>query len=800
MSRWTLSYDGFDPAMERLRETLCVVGNGYFATRGAAPEMAASDVHYPATYVAGCYNRLQSQVGDRMIENEDFVNVPNWLPLTFRIEDGDWFDLSLVEILSYRQELDMRAGLLERDIRFRDPQGRITVLRDERFVHMSLPHLAGLKMRIEAENWSGRLELRSALDGRVVNDGVVRYRALNQQHLAPIASGSDGDRMWLKVKTVQSEIAIAQAARTRFSLDGEELSLERRSSEADGYVSQAVAIELRQGQAVEVEKLVALYTSRDKAISNCVLAAQTAIERVEGFGTLKASQAEAWAYLWDQCDIVMSNGPADVIDPTLAILRLHIFHLLQTASPNSRDLDVGIPPRGLHGEAYRGHIFWDEVFIFPFLNLRLPEITRGLLLYRYRRLDEARAAAEAAGYRGAMYPWQSGSDGREESQQVHLNPLSGRWIPDNSSLQRHVNVAVAYNAWQYYQATADVDFLCFYGAEMILELARFWASTTSYNPTLDRYEIRGVMGPDEYHDGYPDREEAGLDNNAYSNVMAVWVLCRALEVLEILPVDHRHRLSEKLGLTAEETALWNGISRKMRVVFHEDGVISQFEGWESLKELDWDALKERHGDIRRLDRVLEAEGDTPNRYKAAKQADVLMLFYLFSPEELAGLFERLGYPFDEDAISRNLDYYFDRTADGSSLSQVVHAWVQARFDRAASWKLFRSALSTDVDDHAGGTTQEGVHLGAMAATVDIVQRGYTGIETRGDVLYVNPRLPQEIERLRLRVRFRGHSLGLDLRQDALTITAEHCAVEPITIGVAGRMHSLMAGEVLELEC
>ena len=133
-----------------------------------------------------------------------------------------------------------------------------------------------------------------------------------------------------------------------------------------------------------------------------------------------------------------------------------------------------VTARGLNGEAYRGHVFWDELYVYPFLNFRLPEITRSLLLYRYRRLDEARAAAAAAGYRGAMFPWQSGSDGQEETQVVHLNPLSGRWEPDLSRNQRHVNAAIFYNVWQYYQATDDVDFLRDHGAEMMLEIARFW--------------------------------------------------------------------------------------------------------------------------------------------------------------------------------------------------------------------------------------------------------------------------------------------------------------------------------------
>src|SRR5690606_305431 len=210
----------------------------------------------------------------------------------------------------------------------------------------------------------------------------------------------------------------------------------------------------------------------------------------------------AWKHLWRRFDIhLRPAGELRLNVPML--LRLNMFHLLQAASLNSIGLDIGVPARGWTGEAYEGHIFWDELFIFPTLNLRTPEITRSLLMYRYRRLDEARAAARAAGYRGAMFPWQSGSDGQEQTQELNFNERSQRWIPDNSYLQRHVGAAVAYNVWQYYQVTADVEFLYFYGAELILDIARFWSSIATFNPTRERYEIHGVMGPDEYHERYP---------------------------------------------------------------------------------------------------------------------------------------------------------------------------------------------------------------------------------------------------------------------------------------------------------
>jgi alpha,alpha-trehalase len=163
--------------------------------------------------------------------------------------------------------------------------------------------------------------------------------------------------------------------------------------------------------------------------------------------------ALAWEHLWRRFEINFEPHDPEKGDRTARIVHLYIFHLLQTSSLHTKDLDVGVPSRGWHGEAYRGHIFWDELYIFPLLNYRVPEVTRALLIYRYRRLDAARRAAREAGYRGAMYPWQSGSSGREVTQRLHLNPKSGRWLPDNSHLQRHINAAIAYNLWQYYQVT-----------------------------------------------------------------------------------------------------------------------------------------------------------------------------------------------------------------------------------------------------------------------------------------------------------------------------------------------------------
>lgn len=795
---WSLVYEGYRPEQEGLREALCTLGNGYFATRGAAPDTPADDIHYPGNYLAGGYNRLVSEVAGRKVENEDLVNMPNWLPLTFRVDDGAWFCIDDVEILSFRQELDLRRGVLSRDIRFRDEAGRTTRWRERRLVSMADQHVAGLAVELTGEDWSGRITFRSGLDGGVVNSGVARYRDLAGKHLEIIELDHLGtDTLFLRCQTNQSLIQVALAARTRLYCGGREAEAEYRTKILKEGIWQEIACAVEQGTSVKAEKIIALHTSRDSAITEAGLEAKRTLGHAGGFDALLEAHAIAWRHLWNDYDIELKDGAAE---DTELKLRVHIFHLLQTVSPHTIDLDVGVPARGWHGEAYRGHIFWDELFIFPFLSLRTPTLTRALLRYRYRRLGEARRAAREAGFKGALFPWQSGSNGREETQHLHLNPKSGRWSPDNTHRQHHVNLAIAYNVWQYYQATDDHEFLYAYGAELLLEIARFWASIATYNAAIDRYEIKGVMGPDEYHTAYPGADpatEGGLDNNAYTNVMASWVLARCLDVIDLLPKTHCTQLCERIGLDPGDTERWDDISRKLRVPFHDNGVISQFEGYENLTEFDWEGYIKKHGDIQRLDRILEAENDDINRYKASKQADVLMLFYLFTSDELYLIFERLGYPFGPASIPKNIDYYLARISHGSTLSSVTHAWVLARSDRKRSWRHFRRALDSDIADVQGGTTEEGIHLGAMAGTIDLIQRCYIGIEMRGNALHFDPVLPDDLHQIKVRLRYRRQVLEIDVDHDTLRIGSRSFASIPIKIAYRGHYRDLAPGEVCQ---
>jgi trehalose/maltose hydrolase-like predicted phosphorylase len=760
-----LAYDGFDPEAEGLREALTSTGNGYLCVRGAAEWEDADGVHYPGTYAHGGYNRETTILGGLPVLNEDLVNLPNWLVLQLRIEGGDVIRLADVDLLGYRHELDIRFATVSRHLSFRDHEGHETTLHSRRFVSMADPHHGGIEWTLVPENWSGRVEVVTAIDGRVSNAGVARYRELEGRHLNPVAPRTLGPEVVaLKAETRQSNLYISQAARTRVFRGDRLVHVERRLYQMEDYIQQVLAFDVHQGKPIRVEKLVTFFTSRDPAVSDTLVKAATSVARHTDFGTSFERHAAAWEELWRVCDVRVSGEES--VQP---LLRLHIAHVLQVCSRNTADLDAGLPARGLNGEAYRGHVFWDELYAFPFFNVRLPEVTRGLLMYRYRRIGEARAAAREEGFRGAMFPWQSGSEGTEETQRVHLNPVSGRWEPDLSRNQRHVNAAIFWNIWQYFQTTHDQAFLRDYGAEMMLSITRFWASIAHFNTERERYEIHGVMGPDEFHDKYPDAPRGGLRNNAYTNVMVAWLCDIAGKLLALLPASRAEELRERLDIGDDELAVWRDMSRQMFVPFHDDGIISQFEGYENLEELDWDAYRAKYGNIQRLDRILRAEGKDPNLYKITKQADTVMLFFLFRDEELREIFGRLGYAYDAGTVSRNVTYYDRRTSHGSTLSFVTHAGVLAAIDPESSWDRFLVALRSDAEDVQGGTTKEGIHMGVMAGTLDLMQRSYAGTYISDGILCFDPRLPSRLASLSFSMQFRQTPIQLTLTRDRLTL-------------------------------
>lgn len=796
---WRLVFLGWIPDEERTREALCTLANGNVGMRGAAEEHGAGGPHAPGTYLAGGYERIEAWVAGRHIEHDALVNWPNPLAISFRPQGGRWLDPGSMDVRDYSMTLDLRRGVLQRRLRVRDEAGRETSLISERLVHMARPQLACLWWTLVPESWSGVMELRAGIDAHVTNTGVAYYGQPRGLSVAVRGHGTAAhDCIYLIAQTQATGLRLVQAVQTRVhgsAQDENQNTQEQNRNDPrqhDGQEpSQHLRIACARGRAVRVDKRIALVSSRDRAV-RCP--EQHAIALVQSAGdtaALRRSHERAWSRLWDRCDIHVRAAA----DPAVQILlRLHIFHLLQTVTVHGADLDAGIPARGLSGEAYHGHVFWDDLFVFPFFDLRLPELSRALLLYRYRRLPAARRLAAEAGYRGAMFPWRSAVEGTEETPALQYNRRADTWLPDHTNLQRHINAAIVYNTWHYYQASGDSAFLSCYGAELILEIARLWSSMAQMNPASGRYEIHGVVGPDEFHTRYPGAPAPGLANNAYTNVMAVWTLRCAERVLALLPAHRRRALCAALDIDARERARWRHITRAMRVPFHGDGILSQFDGYDTLREIDLDAYHRRYGNIQRIDRILQAEGDTPDRYQVSKQADALMLFYLLPAPVLRRILGDLGYPFAGADIARNVRYYGARTTHGSTLSRVVFSWVLARQDRPRSWEVFRAALRSDIDDIQGGTTGDGLHIGAMAGTVDLVQRCYMGIELRNDTMHLSPRIPDAMEELRMPVCFRGAWIDLCVTGKELRVCMREGWPERVRIAFRGRPCELARGQ------
>ena len=800
---WMLTYDRFDPVQESLRESLCTLGNGYFGTRGAAVESTAGKVNYPATYMAGVYNKLVTQVAGRDICNDDFPNCPNWLFLTFKIGESGWFDPLKSRILFYRQELDMRNGILHNRIRFQDKQGRRTLIKTSRIVSMADPHVGGLTYEIIPENYSSWITVRTSLDGNVLNLGVERYRQLNHKHWKPSYLGSfNRNGIYLEMRTSQSKVKVTEAAKIRvFHKDKENIEREFRPKMREiRQGKNRIGVEFKmfawEKQHYYIEKMVSIYSSRDKGVKDPLATAVKSAKNLGRFADERQSHEKVWDSLWQKFDIQIDG---DIY--TQRIIRLHIFHLLQTASIHNPEIDAGFPARGLHGEAYRGHIFWDELYAVFLYDLHIPDTAKALLMYRYRRLGKAREYAKASGYNGAMFPWQSSATGEEETQIVHLNPMSGEWGEDHSCLQRHVSFAIAYNTIQYYKRTKDLDFMARFGAEIVLSICQFTSSLVKYSKKTKKYHTEGIMGPDEFHEMLPRSHKPGLKDNSYSNFMIAWCMIEALALLEKIPKINKQRLLKKLKITQQELDRWEDVSKKMNLIINEDNVFAQFDGYFNLKELDWAAYKQQYGNIHRMDRILKSEGKTPDSYKLAKQADVLMLFYLFTEADLRMVFDRLDYKYSKNMIRKNYEYYVKRTSHGSTLSKVVHCMVAQRLNRpklAMDW--FKEVMDSDIGDSQGGTTPEGVHCGVMGGSIDIVMRGFAGITLLDDKIEINPNLPSAWKKLKFRFLYERRWVSVMLTHQQLTLLIHEPMAQSIAVPVKvnGTTHYVPLGKTVKI--
>jgi trehalose/maltose hydrolase-like predicted phosphorylase len=740
---WVLNEDGFEPPTESSREARFVVSNGFLGVRGiSAIHQAGPETAAPRTYVAGLFDTGAGEANPVLVPAADWVQVRILL-------NGEPLARSAGEASALHMTLDLRRGLLLTDERHAVGRSAGLRLRSLRLVSLSERALGLQVVQLEIEGGDVEVTLEALSEG--VSPNLV------PEHLG------QNFGVW---RTMHSRKALAAAVSPSLQIGQNELAPAmigefhwrwRWTAHPGQIACFAHAVAVSRG---DIEGLNPELRARDKLAG----------ARQLGWDGMVAQHEAAWASRW-RCSDVEIEGDAQA----QRALHFALYHLNSAANP--ADEHVSIAARGLTGDDYRGHFFWDtEIFLLPFYVLTWPQAARALLMYRFHTLDAARAKARKMGWRGALYAWESAASGDESTPEHVIGPdgLPIEILPGKE--EQHISADIAYAAWQYWQATADDDFLLHAGAEILLETGRFWASRAELEADGRRH-IRGVIGPDEYHDN--------VDDNAYTNVMARWNIRRALDVAVLLRERwpaHYDRLADRLRIDDAELQEWRRAAEAMATGFDpRTGLFEQFAGYFGLEDIDLADYAERTAP---MDVVLGRE--RIRQSQVIKQADVLMLLALL-PEM-----------FSAGAAEANFRYYERRCGHGSSLSRVMHGFVAARLGASEpALRYFREAAAIDLSDSQGAITG-GVHIATLGGLWMTAVLGFAGLSLHGEGLAIAPHLPAEWQALAFRVQWRGRRVKIRIEQAACRLEAILESGAPMPIFVQSERHMLRHGLPLRI--
>lgn len=724
---WSITETALDSASNFLHETLFALGNGYIGLRGSHEEgyRGPPGTSLDGSYLNGFYESepiVYPEAACGLAKTNQFMlNVPNAKGIALWLGD-EAFDPLTGSLSHYRRSLDFRTGVLERGLTWTAPSGRQVAIRSRRLVCFAHKHLFAIEYEVTPLNFSAPIRLLATVDGAVSNqqagDDPRVGSAVSGPALALLAVQQDGAFSAISQRTHNSGFTLVSAIDSAIDASVPSMRAPYRNDPRDGQlVGHRFEVEAAQGQPVRLTKFGAYFSSRDYPADELMARARAELAqaRAAGFAALCAGQQAYLADFWAEADVEIAGDAA-----LQQGMRFNQFHLLQSVG---RDGKTNIAAKGVTGEGYEGHYFWDtEIYIFPFFLYSKPEIARKLLEYRYAGLGKARERArQMAHAQGALYPWRTIA-GEECS----------AYFPAGTA-QYHINADIAYSIKLYFEATGDLDYMADAGAEIVLETARIWIGI-GHTDRAGRFCINEVTGPDEY--------TALVNNNYYTNAMAQMHLRFAADVADTLArerPDALARLAATIGLAAGEIDTWRHAAAQMALPYDAAlGIHAQDDSFLSKKPWDFAATPKEHYPL-----LLNYHPLVIYRHQVCKQADVVLALLLLS--------ER----FTLADKRRDFDYYEAVTTHDSSLSSCIFSIIASEVgyhDKA--YDYFMETARLDLDD-THGNTHYGVHTAAMAGTWMGVAYGFAGMRVTDGALRFAPTLPARWTHYQFKIHLRG---------------------------------------------
>lgn len=756
---WILEEASFDERCLGKCEAVFCQGNGYLGLRNSLEEQYVGTTRN--LFAAGTFNKASAA------EVTELPNLPDLVNMEIQV-NGERFSLNRGTVTEYSRTLDLQTGETLRRVRWVSPAGDPIALSFHRFVSLADVHVIGSRVEITPLDADVTLQIKSGINAMETNHGAQHFCELDKRVLSggcleyPVITTQSG--VTAVLHTVHKISDPAAAART---------VNDRRT------LHRSFTAQVRKGETLRLEKISAVSTTRDleyaslpetEAAGRLVADGRERIAAAAkaGYDALFENSRAAWAAFWDDQDIRIEGD-----DWAQLAIRFALYHLrIMTRREDGR---IGIAAKGLSGEGYKGHSFWDtETFIFPYFQFADPDTARTLLDYRYRGLYGARLKARENGYVGAMYPWESAwiSDGEVTPTELGVDPATGETLYClTGKLELHITCDIIYALWQYYLSTGDDRFMEDCGYEMILEAARFWNSRLEWIPEKDRYEIRDVIGPDEYKEH--------VDNNAYTNYMTAYTMGLAVQAIDKLAANKA--LYDKLSSLDDLAALKEQLLKKQAKLYlpkpdPETGIIPQFEGYMNLKDIDLTPYKQASvvGTF-----FNDYSNEDVQHLKVGKQADVVELLYqledLVSPE----------------IKRKNYLYYESKTLHDSSLSKAIHSVTACDLGmEAEAYDMFKKASATDMGPEMR-SSDAGIHSANMGGIWQDVVMGFGGLRISEGRLRIAPHLPRGWQTLSYPVCWHGSRLQVTVTPEEIRIRNNGKSVEVLINGEAA---AVAAGE------